>query len=319
LTHNRDRRTLSAQSEGANADETDSLLLRQRAGSAMSRGVSLHIGLNRVDPAHYKGLDGKGWDGALTACEFDANDMEKLASGRGFETTKLLTTAATADAILSTIEAVAGDLDRGDVFFVTYSGHGGQVPDRNKEDEPDLSDETWVAYDRQVLDDELYARWAKFRAGVRILVLSDSCHSGSVTKNIDAEVPNPVATRDEADAQSPRYRAMPRDVMIATYRASEDVYDGIQSSVPTAPAAEIDATVLLISGCRDDQLSLDGFSNGLFTENLLAVWDGGSWRGPYAALHEAIRARMPSKQQPNYMRVGTVDDEFEQQEPFTVG
>ena len=61
----------------------------------MARGMSLHIGLNAVDPAHYN-----GWDGALTACEFDANDMESLAQSRGFETTKLLTGEAMADAIL---------------------------------------------------------------------------------------------------------------------------------------------------------------------------------------------------------------------------
>ena len=30
----------------------------------MSKGISLHIGLNRVDPTAYD-----GWDGALAACE----------------------------------------------------------------------------------------------------------------------------------------------------------------------------------------------------------------------------------------------------------
>jgi metacaspase-1 len=106
--------------------------------------------------------------------------------------------------------------------------------------------------------------------------------------------------------------------MIATYRAHQDLYDGIQSSVVTAPKADIGATVLLVSGCQDDQLSLDGFSNGLFTENLRAVWNDGAWRGSYPAFHEAIRTRMPSRQQPNYTRVGAANDQFEQQDPFTV-
>jgi hypothetical protein len=277
-------------------------------------GRSLHIGLNRVDPAHYN-----GWDGSLNACEFDANDMETLAQSRGFETSKLLTDQATADAIIAAIEDAASRLGPGDIFLVTNSSHGGQVPDKNAEDEPDRSDETWLAFDRQIVDDELYALWGKFQPGVRIIVLSDSCHSGSVTKRIEDEVPNPVATREAADKESPRYRAMPRDVMIATYRAHQDLYDGIQSSVVTAPKAEIGATVLLISGCQDDQLSLDGFSNGLFTENLRAVWNDGAWSGSYPVFHEAIRSRMPASQQPNYMRVGASNDEFEQQDPFTVG
>lgn len=276
-------------------------------------GLSLHIGLNRVDPKHYD-----GWDGALGACEFDANDMEALAKNRGFAPTKLLTKAATAAAITAAIEDGAARLESGDIFFVTYSGHGGQVPDRNDEDESDHSDETWLAFDRQIVDDELFALWGKFRPGVRIMVLSDSCHSGSVTRGIDGSVPNPVATRESAAHVSPPYRAMPRDVMIATYRAHEKLYDGIQSAVPSAPDAEIGATVLLISGCQDDQLSLDGFSNGLFTENLRAVWDDGAWSGGHQAFWEAIRTRMPATQQPNYSRVGAPNDLFESQDPFTV-
>jgi hypothetical protein len=42
-------------------------------------------------------------------------------------------------------------------------------------------DETWVCYDRQLIDDQLYELWGKFKASVRILVLSDSCHSGTVS------------------------------------------------------------------------------------------------------------------------------------------
>ena len=146
----------------------------------MSRGLSLHIGLDRVDPAHYD-----GWDGKLYACELDANDMETLARSRGFETTKLLNQEATADAITSAIDGAARTLEPGDIFFLSYSGHGGQVPDRNEEDEPDRSDETWVAYDRQMVDDEIYLYWSRFKPDVRIIVFSDSCHGGAVTRDID--------------------------------------------------------------------------------------------------------------------------------------
>lgn len=277
-------------------------------------GLSLHIGLNRVDPRHYD-----GWDGELNACEFDAHDMEALAKSRGFETRKLLTDAGTADAIMAAISHAADQLQHGDIFFCSYSGHGGQVPDRNAEDEPDRTDETWVAFDREIVDDELYALWGRFKPGVRVIVLSDSCHSGSVLRRLDDEVPNPVRTRTTAANQSPRFRAMPRDVMIATYRAHQDLYDDLQRSVVTAPKAIIGASVLLISGCQDNQLSLDGFSNGLFTETLRTVWDNGAWRGGYPAFHESIRAKMPAQQQPNLMRVGATNEEFEQQNPFTVG
>ena len=38
----------------------------------MSKGISLHVGLNSVDPKCYD-----GWNGQLAACEFDAKDMQK--------------------------------------------------------------------------------------------------------------------------------------------------------------------------------------------------------------------------------------------------
>jgi len=88
---------------------------------------------------------------------------------------------ADATQVIAGLDQAAKDLATGDIFFLTYSGHGGQLPDKNG-DEPDGQDETWCLYDGQLVDDELYAKWAKFKPGVRIFVLSDSCHSGSVVK-----------------------------------------------------------------------------------------------------------------------------------------
>ena len=40
----------------------------------MAKAVSIHIGLNSVNPKNYA-----GWSGDLVACEFDANDMAAIA------------------------------------------------------------------------------------------------------------------------------------------------------------------------------------------------------------------------------------------------
>jgi hypothetical protein len=258
-------------------------------------------------------------DGKLQACEADANDMHAIAEALAYdESTVLLTRDATAAKIVGAISQAAGRLDAGDLLLLSYSGHGGQVPDVNGDEEKDSTDETWVAYDRQIVDDELYALWATFERGVRIFMLSDSCHSGSVSRAIDQEVPDPVADRETAAKRERRFRAMPRDVQIATYEANRKLYDGIEASVPHKTAADVHATVLLISGCRDDQLSSDGWANGLFTENLRKVWDDGKWAGGgYAAFRDAIVARMPDDQQPQYSRVGAKDAAFEKQRPFT--
>src|SRR4029453_14030096 len=90
----RPRRSLGGglRARGTGACKADLLLRRPRAGAL--RGLSLHTGVNRVDPAHYD-----GWDCALNACEFDANDMETLAKSRGFEGSRLLTDEGRADAL----------------------------------------------------------------------------------------------------------------------------------------------------------------------------------------------------------------------------
>lgn len=281
----------------------------------MAYGMSLHVGLNAVDPGHYV-----GWDGALDACESDASDMKSIAVSQDFEPRVLLTAEATADAVIEAIELAAMRLESGDHFVLSYSGHGAAVPDRNGEEEADRSDETWVLYDRQLVDDELFALWAKFQPGVRIFVLSDSCHSGTVLRGIEDEnaVPNVLAKRETADAQSPRYRALPLDVMVKTYRDNRDEYDAIQKAVPAASKADVGATVLLISGCQDEQTSLDGIANGLFTEKWLGAWDKGAWKGDYPAFHKAIIATMPADQQPNYMSVGAANPAFEGQDPLTI-
>jgi metacaspase-1 len=284
----------------------------------MPRGISVHIGLNRVDADHYS-----GWDGALTACEADANAMEAIAQRCGFASTKLVSEEATADAIKDAIRRAAGELEASAIFLITYSGHGGQVPDLNRDDETDGSDETWLAYDRQIIDDELFVLWTKFKPRVRIVVLSDSCHSGTVNKAITnaSVVPDPVVTAEEAAKQDPRFRALPRDKIIETYAQNRALYDGIQKEIPssTSSTAELRSRVLLISGCQDNQLSRDGFMNGAFTGKLLEVWNDGAWTGGgYAAFHEAIRSQMPDDQQPNYNPIGPENQEFEQQNPFTV-
>ena len=271
----------------------------------MPTGISLHIGLNFVNPEHYG-----GWDGELKACEFDAKDMKALASAQGFKPAMILTRDATADAVISSIREAAAKLKSGDMFFLTYSGHGGQVPDTNgDEKDRERQDETWVLWDRQLIDDELWALWGRFKRGVRILVLSDSCHSGTVTR---AMPPLP------ARGPMPRIRLMPPKQARVVYRRNAELYDGIQASVPAGERARVRSTVILISGCQDNQFSLDGDRNGLFTETMKKVWRNGVFQGGYRKFRDMIAQRMPREQTPNYYLVGGSNPAFEAQKPFTL-
>jgi len=150
-----------------------------------------------------------------------------------------------------------------------------------------------------------------------VFVLSDSCHSGSVTRDIfDAAVPS-IVEHGLTDGD-PQTKDMPPEVEDATYRNNERLYDDIQRSTPDGDSVEVGATVLLISGCQDNQLSLDGTKNGLFTQQLLSVWDDGTWKGSYRRFWRAIGKKMPPTQTPNLYPVGANNRAFDRQTPLTI-
>lgn len=191
-----------------------------------------------------------------------------------------------------------------------YSGHGGQAPDLNDE-EPDGNDETWCLYDGELIDDEPYSSWGAFATGVRIVVLSDSCHSGTVAKAVHYAVKS-------RPGPAPVYRMMPDEVAIRVYQNNKKFYDPILKRRDLAKAlGNVKASVLLISGCQDNQLSQDGTFNGLLTGTLKKVWNGGVFAGSYRRFHTAIGSKMPPDQTPKLSLVGSNNAAFVAQTPFT--
>src|SRR5215207_9736060 len=204
----------------------------------MPKGLSIHLGLNTVDFRHYD-----GWDGLLQACEADANDMAKLAKSLGYAgTTVLLSKNGTVAKFAKAMDEAAKKLVAGDILFLSYSGHGGQVPDRDGDDDADGLDETWCLWDRQLVDDELYGLFGKFAKGVRIVLLSDSCHSGTVARNaeLSGQTLGDLAARLAASAnQLPQvksgalkpfggYRLAPRQITFAAYARNRALYEQLQ-------------------------------------------------------------------------------------------
>ena len=191
------------------------------------------------------------------------------------------------------------------MFLVTYAGHGGQVPDTTG-DEVDGFDETWCLFDGQLIDDELFTLWTRFRPGVRILMISDSCHSGTAVRAPqliarESITRGPIAA--ELGILDAAYRRMPRRESLRTYRRHREFYNGLQASA-SPPAGNLRATVRSLSACQDNQFSLDGDRNGLFTGTLLVVWDDGLFKGTYGSFHQQILELMPPNQSPNHLVIG---------------
>lgn len=310
----------------------------------MSRGISLHIGLNYVNPDAYD-----GWDGELAGCINDANDLERIASQQGYATTKITDSQATSGSVVQHINHAATQLNNGDYFLLTYSGHGGQVPDESAEEE-DGNNETWVLWDRQLIDDELYALWSRFKAGVKIFILSDSCHSGTVIREFAGATSNSqpatygntrqaplLNARQAMDEKSRFYRNMANDVFpgrrnvsppqlrfidpavsLQNYTQNRSLYRSIRALAGSRDSNSINASIAFISGCQDNQYSYDGDDNGFFTGKVLKTWNNGQFNGGHRSFFEAILTEMPPYQTPNFLTIGATDTDFIESKPFTI-
>jgi len=283
----------------------------------MRKGLSLHVGMQYCDSDHY------GEMATLETCQKDALDMQDIADARGFESQLLLNEAATTDAIKSAITHASKQLQEGDMFFFSYSGHGGSLPDTNHDEgENDHADETLCLYDRQLLDDELALLWGAFKEGVRIVVVSDSCHSGTVIKAPQEEHDNePTFLVKSIDG------AKAREV----YRKNQETYDAVSAEIDPIKEEDIHASVLLLAACQDYQFSyiLQQAENSLFTEKLNQVWDGSQFVGTIASFFEQVKAKVEAveiidqdgtvlKQTPNLYTVGKELEGYVEQKPFAI-
>lgn len=271
---------------------------------------SVHIAVNTVDtsayPERFKPLLG---------CIKDAEAMAALAITEGFVPTPLHGPGATADAVLRGLERQATILQPGDLLLVSYSGHGSFRPDREA-DEEDGYDETWVLYDRQLLDDELWFAWSKFRPGVRVFVSCDSCHSGTVIRQPAlAAVLERVPPVLDGPERLRRSRRLPRDARHRDFEARQGLYQEVAGRTPSRDDVKVEATVLLFAACHDDEDAREDDDGGVFTKALLDAWKTETIRD-YREFFNAIVKRV-SGQSPNLLPLGREDPAFERQRPFT--
>src|SRR5215216_1960376 len=173
----------------------------------------------------------------LQGCVNDAKDWSGLLNEYGFETTLILDAQATGQNIKVALENLIVSAAVVDVIIFTYSGHGTQYLDLGG-DEGDLYDEALYVYDGKILDDELRVIINKIDPRVTLVVISDSCFSGSVTRLI------PEHTK-------PRF--VPADG-ISDYRQVRQRFLLPETGMPE----------LLISGCSDTEYSYDAEIDGRY-------------------------------------------------------
>ena len=201
----------------------------------------------------------------------------------------------------------------------------------------DRRDETWVLYNRELLDDEVRAALSGFVVGVRVVVVSDSCHSGTVVRDAAelllhhrdvaaayAKVAPHLRSRGRAQAKAraadatPKVREIPAAVQKRIEGKHGDMYGAIRRSTPRAEALTTDASILLLAACMDNQTSAEYNGHGLFTAALLEQWNGRTFAASYDEVMSSARKQLPSSQSPNTLKTGREWPSFEKQIAFTV-
>ena len=141
----------------------------------------------------------------------------------------------------------------GDCGVYHFSGHGTYVPTRNKAAEPDGLLEVSCPWDfnwsrqRMITDKQYVQMFKRLKKGVKFLWVSDSCHSGDLTRGIGTvEI-------------VPRFMPPPVDI--------EWDIRGIQEECENVDVEERimirnKLGVQFISGCKSNQTSADAVFNG---------------------------------------------------------
>lgn len=228
------------------------------------RKVALCVGIDR-----YRRM------GKLHSCVNDARAWgEMLETKEEYAVDTLLDDDATKAAILGRLRKMVDAAAAGDRIVFVFSGHGGQERDRSG-DEADRKDETLCAYDEDVIDDEIDAVFQKKKDGVKIVMIADSCHSGTVNR-APGLAGSGGALAQAKDAAAPAVRK------------------------------RYEYASLLLGGCQDRQTSAGTHKLSALTEHALKCWK----KGPETAQewYDSIVESMKDEEEQVPSLVGSMTD-----------
>jgi hypothetical protein len=234
------------------------------------------------------GINYLGTSSALNGCINDAHSIESYLKEHNFTNIKMLTdettTTPTRENILHEIKKLLETSNKNDTLFIYYSGHGSNTLDKNG-DELDGYDELIVPLDFEYIkDDEIKTIIDTYgKSNTNLIALFDSCNSGSV---LDLK-----------------------------YQILENLnYDGISENTKTA---ETNCNALFISGCRDEEVSLETLINnktqGLMTWSFLETMRNNktiSWRNLVKKMRELLKPQSNQIPQLSSGRLFNPDSNF---------
>jgi len=248
---------------------------------------ALLIGINEYHPdSGVTPLDGCVND-VKAMNSFLSTHYKDLIPSRGIK--KLFNEKATRENIIKAFQSqLIKKAQPGDTVLLYYAGHGSfnESSEIFKRFDGKEQDETFVCYDSRLeghydlADKEIAVLLSRVNKAVDIVVIADSCHSGSITRDV-------VKPR----LKSRFYRGRSGERALRSYLLKKD--DFYEDLLKTTGKINIpNARHLLLSGCDRGQESLETFDKrGLFTTALLKHLSENRDIS-YSHLFEAVRAEV---------------------------
>jgi hypothetical protein len=168
--------------------------------------------------------------------------------------------------------------EKDDSLFLHYSGHGGQLEDSTG-DEEDGYDETIMPLDfqknGQIIDDDLHNILVEpLKAGVRLTLIFDCCHSGTVLDlpfiySTRGVIKRPHILKQSATSilsVGAKYLHGEAENLKTTLTSfASNVMSGPKIRRKNRETHTSPADVIMFSGCKDEQTSADAHEAGQAT------------------------------------------------------
>ena len=200
------------------------------------------------------GINYTGTSSQLTGCINDIKNVEVVLK-RFMYNCVLLTDETvlkpTKINIIESLKTLIKDCKSGDTLFFYYSGHGSQIKDTGG-DEVDKLDEVLVPLDYLnvgvISDDELF-NIIKLKNGVKFYGFTDCCHSGTIC-DLKYNVVSGCKLIKGVITNGMKYNPVDWTSTFIMSKLIKEKSDGM---------------LFFISGCKDNQVSLETQGQGAFT------------------------------------------------------
>ena len=222
-------------------------------------GWGLFIGVDDYDETRYTGDDGKQYYfPKLRYCVRGAQEIAEALQPMFPHQQLLMNREVTHDSVQQAITGWLSQAPAGATVMIYFSGHGSRTPDENN-DEIDDYDETIVPWNygtkqEFIVDDEL-RRWLSLLNSDRVILIFDSCHSGTMERGV--------------------YTA--QLVNAGTRAVEPQLIDGMADDLASAKGSR--GTwwkQLVITACRPNESAYESstLENGALTHYLLKAMEG---------------------------------------------